>query len=94
MSRMMLNLHQTADEGIYSTTKTNTHFDYYTQGVETNRVELDTIWSSDNPNRTQDGVSYIDSDPSAMESTGYGTTSSSSGRTRSRYGRNMSIERR
>ena len=94
MSRMMLNLHQTADEGIYSTTKTNTHFDYYTQGAETNRVELDTIWSSDAPNRTRDGVSFIDSDPSAMESMGYGTPSSGSGRTRSRYGQDVSVERR
>ncbi|KAF6756422.1 hypothetical protein DFP72DRAFT_285596 [Ephemerocybe angulata] len=44
MSRMMLNLHETADEGIYSTHKTSTHVDYSISQY-TEPVELDTIWS-------------------------------------------------
>ncbi|KAF5336485.1 hypothetical protein D9611_006684 [Ephemerocybe angulata] len=44
MSRMMLNLHETADEGLYSTHKTSTHVDYSISQY-TEPVELDTIWS-------------------------------------------------
>lgn len=63
MSRLMLNLHQTADEGIYTTSstinKTNAEFSlggkydtttYQTTTTMTNRVELDTIWSTNNGN--------------------------------------------
>ena len=64
MSRLMLNLHQTADEGIYTMSstinKTNTEFSlggkydntttYQTTTTMTNRVELDTIWSTNNGN--------------------------------------------
>jgi len=35
MSRLMLNLHETADLGIYSTQATSTHVDYVTQYVDT-----------------------------------------------------------
>ena len=35
MSRLMLNLHETADLGIYSTQATSTHVDYVAQYVDT-----------------------------------------------------------
>ncbi|KAJ3520567.1 hypothetical protein NMY22_g12697 [Coprinellus aureogranulatus] len=79
MSRMMLNLHQTADEGIYSTHKTNTHFEYTVGDTTyTNRVELDTIWSDAHP-RHHDA--YLD-DPPGIPSTAFGSSSSGSGRSR------------
>ncbi|RDB26178.1 hypothetical protein Hypma_006408 [Hypsizygus marmoreus] len=47
MSRLMLNLHETADAGIYSTTRsgfTSTNMEYDTP---VGPVELDTLWSGD-----------------------------------------------
>ncbi|KAF5379723.1 hypothetical protein D9615_005690 [Tricholomella constricta] len=47
MARLMLNLHETADAGIYSTTRTNytdTNMECYSPTTE---VELDTLWSGD-----------------------------------------------
>ncbi|EAU82115.2 hypothetical protein CC1G_09574 [Coprinopsis cinerea okayama7 len=50
MSRLMLNLHRTAEEGIHTTQVTNTHFDYGTKYWETQSpVELDTIWTLSGP---------------------------------------------
>jgi hypothetical protein len=44
MSRLMLNLHETADIGIYSTgTYTDTNVEY----SQPTNVELDTLWSGD-----------------------------------------------
>lgn len=49
MSRLMLNLHETADAGLYSTTRTNitsTNMDMECHSPTTG-VELDTLWSDD-----------------------------------------------
>lgn len=72
MSRLMLNLHESADEGIYTTNKTNTHFDYTISHHElggTNRVELDTFWRDEDdsergPRRT---VGTTNTDLSMMD---------------------------
>ena len=45
MSRLMLNLHESAEEGIPSTVQTNTNVDY-ASNYETGVVELDTVCSS------------------------------------------------
>lgn len=45
MSRLMLNLHESAEEGIHSAMPTNTNVDYATN-CETGNVELDTVCSS------------------------------------------------
>jgi len=50
----MLNLHKTADEGLYSTQKTSTNIEYMTQPDGTNRVELNTYWSSSHTSSTPD----------------------------------------
>ena len=45
MSRLMLNLHESAEEGIPSTVQTNTNVDY-ASNYETGVMELDTVCSS------------------------------------------------
>lgn len=45
MSRLMLNLHESAEEGNLSTVQTNTNVDY-ASNYETGVVELDTVCSS------------------------------------------------
>lgn len=45
MSRLMLNLHESAEEGVASTVQTNTNVDY-ASNYETGVVELDTVCSS------------------------------------------------
>jgi len=45
MSRLMLNLHETAESGIYSTTRTDFTSTNMECGSPTADVELDTIWS-------------------------------------------------
>ncbi|GLB40132.1 hypothetical protein LshimejAT787_0800030 [Lyophyllum shimeji] len=47
MSRLMLNLHETADAGIYSTTRTNVTNTNMDVECPTTGVELDTLWSDD-----------------------------------------------
>ena len=67
MSRLMLNLHKTADEGIYTTQKTGTNIEYMSNADGTNRVELDTYWST----------SHEESPPELPHGPGLGEGSSS-----------------
>ena len=46
LSRLMLNLHRVADEGLYTTKATNIYFQYAKDLDTLEPVELDTIWST------------------------------------------------